>query len=433
MASGNTNSARAPRSALAMAGGGPLGAIYEIGALSALAESIIGLDLNHLDMYVGVSAGAILSAALANGITPREMSRSFIEGAPGAAADDLTLDPFDPATLMRPALAEYGAALAKLPPLLARAAWHLVRPAPRGGRGLLRALEHLAPAVPTGLFSNDALRDSLERTFEQAGRSDDFRQLATRLILVATDLDSGQSVEFGTPGHDGVPISLAATASAALPGMFPPVEIDGRHYVDGALIRTLHASVALKAGARLVLCINPLVPYDDRAAPSDSAQRPRLADGGLSAVIQQTVRAVISSRMQIGMRQYADEYPHADVLLFEPDHADAELFFSNIFSYANRARLCEHAYQKMREQLWRRRHELAPVLARHGMHLDIAALRDAERSLVPSARDVARSAWLPLGGIADSLDDTLDDLGRYVDQVRRTRPAGSSARRKPSA
>jgi NTE family protein len=46
-----------PRIGLALAGGGPLGAIYEIGALCALDESVPGLDLNALDGYVGVSAG----------------------------------------------------------------------------------------------------------------------------------------------------------------------------------------------------------------------------------------------------------------------------------------------------------------------------------------------------------------------------------------
>ena len=51
-----------PRIALALAGGGPLGAIYEIGALCALSESLQGLDFNDLDHYVGVSAGGFIAA-----------------------------------------------------------------------------------------------------------------------------------------------------------------------------------------------------------------------------------------------------------------------------------------------------------------------------------------------------------------------------------
>jgi hypothetical protein len=58
-----------------------------------------------------------------------------------------------------------------------------------------------------------------------------------------------------------VPISKAVEASAALPGYYPPVKIDGRHYVDGALLKTLHASAALKEGVKLLFAINPLVPY----------------------------------------------------------------------------------------------------------------------------------------------------------------------------
>ena len=57
-----------PRIALALAGGGPLGAIYEIGAMCALEESLLGLDFTTLQHYVGVSAGAFIAASLANGI-----------------------------------------------------------------------------------------------------------------------------------------------------------------------------------------------------------------------------------------------------------------------------------------------------------------------------------------------------------------------------
>eukprot|EP01034_Spumella_vulgaris_P020406 gene20406-26148_t len=67
------------RIALALAGGGPLGAIYEIGALCALDESLEGIHFAQLDHYVGVSAGGFIAAALANGMTPRELCASFIE------------------------------------------------------------------------------------------------------------------------------------------------------------------------------------------------------------------------------------------------------------------------------------------------------------------------------------------------------------------
>ena len=63
---------------IALAGGGPLGGIYEIGALTALDEALQGLSLTDLDLYVGVSSGAFVAAGLANGISPREMHDMFI-------------------------------------------------------------------------------------------------------------------------------------------------------------------------------------------------------------------------------------------------------------------------------------------------------------------------------------------------------------------
>src|SRR4029077_12653843 len=118
------------------------------------------------------------------------------------------------------------------------------------------------------------------------GRTNDFRKLSHQLFLVATNLDTGASVTFGGPGWDHVPITKAIEASAALPCLFPPVAIDGEHYVDGALNKTLHASVALDQGVGLLLCVNPLVPFD----ASSASRRGRLTveklnHGGLPLVL----------------------------------------------------------------------------------------------------------------------------------------------------
>ncbi|TAF86225.1 MAG: patatin-like phospholipase family protein, partial [Curvibacter sp.] len=101
-----------PRIAMALAGGGPLGAIYEVGALCALHDSLTGLDFNHLDHYVGVSAGGFIAAALANGLTPHQLCASFIEGNSESA------DFFDPAWLMQPAHDEFVRRGIMLPGLL---------------------------------------------------------------------------------------------------------------------------------------------------------------------------------------------------------------------------------------------------------------------------------------------------------------------------
>jgi NTE family protein len=179
-----------------------------------------------------------------------------------------------------------------------------------------------APFRPAFLITRGIDR-VLREMFSRPGRTNDFRKLKCRLFLVATDLDSGESIAFGADGNDTVPISTAVQASAALPGLFPPVEINGRHYVDGALIKTLHASVALKEGADIVFCINPLVPFDAELAARRNDRAPVSNDGGLPVVLSQTFRAIIHSRMKIGMDRYKHQFSNADVLLFEPTRDDA--------------------------------------------------------------------------------------------------------------
>ncbi len=400
-----------PRIGLALAGGGPLGAIYEIGVLAALSEALQGLDLNEMEVYVGVSAGSFIAAGMANGYTPHDLSRLFIDEAKSA-------DRFDPALLLRPALREYAKRLASLPPLIVEAAWEYVaRPTT-----MIGSLERLGRALPTGLFDGEQIDRYLARIFAAPERSNDFRKLRHKLYIVAAELDTGESVAFGAPGVDHVPISRAVQASSALPGLFPPVDIGGHFFVDGALRKTLHASVALAHGVDLLLCVNPLVPFYARHhSLGEGGHRRRdhrlekLVEGGLPVVLAQTYRAIIHSRLDVGMERYKTTYPRADIVLFEPNRSDADMFFTNLFSYAGRRRLCEHAYQKMRRELWERRHELGPRLAKHGITIDAAVLRDEKRTLVKSLRRRREYRFdTEASQTARALAATLDDLQRWL-------------------
>ena len=413
-----------PRIGLALAGGGPLGAIYEIGALCALEESLDGVTFTDLHHYVGVSAGGFIAAGLANGMTPRELCTAFIE------TDGAPSEVFDPAWLMVPAYGEFLRRAIMLPSLAASALWR----ATFGGKTLLNALEALGPALPTGIFSNDEIDVRLTKFFSKPGRTNDFRKLKAKLTLVATQLDSGDAAPFGQPGWDHVPISKAVQASSALPGLFPPVEIDNQYFVDGALKKTMHAGVALDEGIDLMFCLNPLVPFDAtrvpplsmnqrvmrRGLPLDRQSIPRIVDGGLPAVMSQTFRAMIHSRLELGMKHYENAYPQTDIVLFEPDHRDAELFLANTFSYRQRHHMAEHAYQSTRQMLRSRKTSLSAKLARHGVSLNFAVLDDPKRQLVkplPHATQVGRA----IAALEESMEDLSRTIGRAAGHS--TKPA----------
>jgi predicted acylesterase/phospholipase RssA len=409
----------APKIALALAGGGPLGAIYEIGALCALQESLKGIDFTKLQHYVGVSAGGFIAAGLANGITPQQLFSLFIEDRKKQT------EAFDPAWLMTPAFSEFFTRSLRLPALMLASAWQ----GSVGRKSFVRALERLGPTLPTGLFSNERIHEELSRLFSRPGRSNDFRQLKSRLTLVATHLDSTKSVAFGRPGWDHVPISKAVQASAALPGLFPPVEIEGQHYCDGALIKTLHASIALDEGVDLMLCLNPLVPFD-ASAPKTNADGvtpwakpnpiPRIVDGGLPAVLSQTFRSLIHSRMVLGLKSYEQAYPNTDILLIEPDHRDPELYLANTFSYSQRRHLAEHAYQQTRQLLRSRQTGLSTKLGYHGIAINHAVLDDASRHLCPPQRAPTR-----VGQSLTKLHSLMDNLQQVVHQAALRDRAGA--------
>ncbi|OGB28548.1 MAG: patatin [Burkholderiales bacterium RIFCSPLOWO2_12_FULL_61_40] len=400
---------RPPKIALALSGGGPLGAIYEIGAMCALEESLDGLDFTQLHHYVGVSAGGFIVASLANGITPRELCASFIEN------DSSPSETFDPSWLLEPAYGEFARRGIRLPGLILSALWHMTL----GRKSIVHALERLGPALPTGVFSNRQVDTQLARLFSREGRTNDFRKLKTKLTLVATNLDSGEPAPFGRPGWDHIPISQAVQASSALPGLFPPVEIDDQYFVDGALKKTMHASVALEEGVDLMICLNPLVPFDATAPrvakvmqqglPSEKRRIPRIVDGGLPAVLSQTFRSLIHSRMELGMKQYEHAYPHTDIILIEPDHRDPELYLANTFSYAQRRHLAEHAYQQTRQMLRSRKTGLSAKLGRHGIRLNHSVLDDPKRHLSAPAKANTR-----LGRAIATLQEVMDDIADAV-------------------
>ncbi|HWM95173.1 MAG TPA: patatin-like phospholipase family protein [Thermoanaerobaculia bacterium] len=409
-----------PRIGLALAGGGPEGAIYEIGVLRALDEALEGVDFTNLHIYVGVSSGAFINANLANNITTAQMCRAIVSQEPGE-------HPFVPETFLTPAMAELRKRGRMIPKLLADGLRDYVSHFRQ--RTLFDALFRLSRALPVAVFDNAPIREYLEKIYNMKGRTNDFRLLGKRMVVVAADLDSGQAVRFGEPGLDHVPISQAVQASGALPGLYPPVEIGGRFYVDGILLKTLHASVALEAGADLVLCINPIVPVDTvRAVEAGIMRRGNLLNRGLVTVLSQTFRTVIHSRLEIGMAAYEAKFKDADVVLIQPERDDYLMFFTNIFGFAERRTVVEHAYASTRRYLLQNFDRLEPVFARHGITLRRDVLVQ-ERELWTRVWEGRRNTLEPQPRERPSRHDTvrqLDDVLSRLERLVEERMVGAS-------
>ena len=155
---------------------------------------------------------------------------------------------------------------------------------------------------------------------------------------------------------------------------------------------------------RLAAC-SFLVPGDWNSRTGGYLYDRRIAEGGLPGVLSQTLRTMLQSRMQVGLARYAQQYPDIDQLVFEPNAADRELFYTNVFSFAARRRISQLAYRNTLADLRNRRDVLGPVLARHGITLREDVIADRPRSIL---------AHLPPAGRST---ETTAILGRALDDI----------------
>lgn len=358
---------------LALGGGGPLGGIYEIGALRALDEALDGLDFNDLHTYVGVNAGSFVAANLANQMTPAQMCRIFVR-------NEADVHPFHPAVFYKPAFSEYMQRAKGVPKILFKAWMNLL--SHPNDQSVLESLTVLAHAVPSGVFDNEGFHQYVARSYNAIGRTNDFKQLRKSLIVIAADLESGETVRFGSDGLQHIQISKAIQCSMASPGLYRPVEIDDHFYVDGTLNKGMHTSVALDDGADIVFAINPVVPIDvSQAVDSGTMSRQELTRSGMPNVLSQAYRTMVHSRLKSGLKNIRRDYPGKEVLLFEPIRSDANLYFQSVFSFNARKMMCEQAYQLTRASLRARAQEMEALLAPAGVRLRHDILNDETRTL----------------------------------------------------
>jgi NTE family protein len=199
------------RTALVLGGGGITGIAWEIGVLSGLAEA--GVDLTGADLVVGTSAGSVVGAQVTCGAELETLFARQLEPPTGERAARMT----------RAALARYG--------------WAVLRSRGKDVEfrrrvGALALAAEQAGLTPTEQERLDVIGSRLVSS-EWPDRD---------LRITAVDAETG---EFRVLDRtSGVPLLQAVAASCAVPGVYPPVTIDGRRYVDGGMRSAANADLA---------------------------------------------------------------------------------------------------------------------------------------------------------------------------------------------
>jgi NTE family protein len=369
------------KTALVLGGGGFTGAVYEIGALRALDLLSVNRSVTDFDVYVGTSAGSFVAAMTANGVSPEEMMRVLDRQAP-TPFPEIALG-----TLLSLNLRELASKAVVFPWRLARLGYSLARHV--GQVSALDVVLGIAEGLPSGMYSGEGIETYVRRVLDDDGYTDDFRELERQLYITATDLDTCERVVFGSEGFDDVPISTAVRASTALPMVYEPVRVGDRELVDGGLISTTNLDLAVEAGARLVIVVNPLVPYVNEARRANP-QHPRVSDMGFPQIGYQAFKLMTYRRLHEIRTMWEDRYPGVDFVLIEPDASDELMFRTSVMDYGHRVQIASHGFRSVTVKLAEDYPHLKQVAARHGIEISATRVRKVVKHFAAEPEQTAR-------------------------------------------
>jgi len=379
---------RRSKTALVLGGGGFTGAVYEIGALRALDLLSVNRTVNQFDVYVGTSAGAFVGALAANGVTPEEMMRVVNQQVPTPFRD------IDVGTLLRPNVLEYARTAVRLPvkavQVLRELAGNL------GSASLMDVALGLAEGLPGGMYSGSGVERYMREVLSDPDRTDDFRLLEHELYLAATDLDTCERIVLGGAGWDDVPISRAVRASTALPMVYKPVEIRERELVDGGIVSTTNLDIAVEAGAKFVVVVNPLVPYVNdfttRVRTLTGSRARRVSDMGFPQIGYQAFKLLAYQRLHEMARQWEQRYPGVDILLIEPEPNDELMFQTSMLNFTSRVEVAKHGFETVTLQLAQDYDRFHEVCQRHGIQISATRVRKVMEHFAAGEKERTR-AW----------------------------------------
>lgn len=256
---------RRPRVAFVSTGGAAKG-LAHLGVLRAAEE--LGI---HFDMFVGSSAGAVVSSFYGQGV-----------------ALDRLVDSFRPPWRRR----------FSGPHLLGRTFL-----------GAPRLSDLWRPGyLASGLFSIVPFERYLREKLPQ----NDFRQIEKPIYVIATDLDSTERVVFGRGYVDDVPISQAVAASCCVPVLFRPYAIRDRYYIDGETKKTFSADIAIEQAADIIVISTVYTPLVRPASERS------IAHYGMRAVVSQSINLALHEKSIRGLDLYKRLYPNVEIILIEP-------------------------------------------------------------------------------------------------------------------
>ncbi len=305
-------------------GGGAMAIGISAGILMALKEA--GLDVAEASAAIGTSAGSTVAADVQLGVPLDEIAARVCTDRP-PDGDDHVDDAAD-----------------DRPPLATTRAW---RSWPELGRRAIGSTWVLTRAMSPVRVPLPEPPGFLRRNFPGAllslGESHDWASEFypeewpdRRICAVASDVDSGRRVMLEADPAEGTPratLRRALQASCAIPGLYPPVRVDGARLVDGGIRSATNLDLAARLPSRAVLAISAIT-YDPSDPPSGPGRLLRMWPN-------RTVLREVAYLRRLGH----------EVLLLRPGRVALELAGTTLFSGRITTDIVEAAYEGATQRL----------------------------------------------------------------------------------
>lgn len=237
-----TSTVSAPRRGLVLGGGGILGGAWTVGALIALRD-VRGIDPRDFDIIVGTSAGSVLAALLAAGVSVDELHDHQLGSR--VTSGPLSGLEFD---------YEKATGAHRRPPVPRLTGPGSARLIGQGLLGRLSATAMLSGFLPAGTASLERVGHLIDAVTPMGHWSDH-----PNLWIVAMDYHSGARTVFGREDSPVAPLADVVMASCAIPGWFQPVTIGDRTYVDGGAVSATSVDLLAGTGLDEVIVLAPMV------------------------------------------------------------------------------------------------------------------------------------------------------------------------------
>jgi NTE family protein len=294
------------RVGLVLGGGGVVGASWMVGALQALEEEV-GFRADRAARVLGTSAGALVGALGAAGVSPQEMSR-YASGTASSIVGDAA-GPYR-VSLWPPPLG-FGSA---------RMAAAMLRQQRDRSLGAL-----LMGLLPRGAVNTEPIHRLVERVVGATWPVD------PSLRVVACDYRSGQRVTFGSAWAPDASVGAAVAASCAIPAFFRPVQIGERTFIDGGIHSHSNLDLIASEELDLVICLSPM---SSRATTSVATVLERIA-----AARRRRAAAALTAESRVL------EERGIELVVLEPEVEDLEAMGANPMARDRSERVIETARQ----------------------------------------------------------------------------------------